>query len=124
MKKCTLNSLLYFDFDFLYNKCIFNKFLIFYYKKIDRGKSLVTQILFHTLLSFFHTFLDLENTFPNPIGTLLLLYNMKNGIKQLLMHFLQKEIRKEGRKKEKCKGKERSVEARNWDEGSLRNATV
>ncbi len=75
MKNCTLNSLSYSDFDFLYNKFIFNKFLIFCYKKLNEGKSLETQILFHTLLSFFHTF-------PNPVGTLhmvhMYLYYLKN----------------------------------------------
>ncbi len=54
---------MYFDIDFLYNTFIFNKFLIVYYKKLNRGKSLEPQISFQTLLSFFHTF-------PNPIGTL------------------------------------------------------
>jgi len=36
-------------------------------------KSLEKQILFHTLLSFFQAFSDLENTFhtfPNPVGSL------------------------------------------------------
>ncbi len=50
---------------FLYDKFILIKFLIFYSKKIiiiNRGRSLETQIFFHTLISFFHTFPDLENT--------------------------------------------------------------
>ncbi len=65
---------------FLYDKCIFIKFLIFCFKKQNRGKSLETQIFFHTLLYFLHIFPDLENTlikfhtFPNPIATLYQLY--------------------------------------------------
>ncbi len=35
---------------FLYDKFIFIKFLIFYYKKLNRVKSLETQIFSHTLL--------------------------------------------------------------------------
>ncbi len=43
----------YFDFDVSYSKFIFIKYLIFYYKKkLNRGKSLETQILFHTLICF------------------------------------------------------------------------
>lgn len=43
---------------------------ILYFRKQRRGSSLETQIFFHTLFSFFHTFPDLENiqikfhTFP------------------------------------------------------------
>lgn len=51
---------------------------ILYFRKQRRGSSLETQIFFHTLFSFFHTFPDLENiqikfhTFPYCVSLSLL----------------------------------------------------